>query len=45
MDQAHCGSFILCSCSHHAFVWLNVAVKLAARFLKKFSDQEHTAQR
>ena len=45
MDQAHCGPFILCNCSHGAFIWLQVTVNLEVRFLKNFSDQDDTAQR
>ena len=43
MDQAHWGPFILCSCSRIAFIWLQVAVNLVARFLKNFCDQNDQA--
>ena len=45
MDQAHCGPFILCNCSHGAFIWLQVTVNLEVRFLKNVSDQDDAAQR
>ena len=44
MDQAHFGPFILRSCLHGAFIWLQVAVRLAAPFLNNFSKQDVTAQ-
>ena len=42
-DQAHCGPFILRSCSHDAFIWLQVAVSFAACFLNNFTNQDETA--
>ena len=32
MDQAHGGLFMLRTCLHGAFIWVKVAVRLAARF-------------
>ena len=37
MDQAQCRTFFLCICSHGAFIWLQVGVKIAAWSSKNFS--------
>ena len=44
MDQAHCGPVILRSRTDGAFIWLQVAVSLAARFINNFSNQDDTAE-
>ena len=44
MDQAHCGPLILHSCLHGAFIWLQVAVRLASRCLNNFSKQDFIVQ-
>ena len=44
IDQAHIGPLILRSCFQAAFIWLQVAVRLAARCLHNFSKQDVNAQ-
>ena len=44
MDQAHCEPLILRSCLHGAFIWLQVAVRLAVHFFNNFSEQDVNAQ-